>query len=160
VENVNIISDKTMALAINSGSANIVESVLKKWRKNKERTLNEFNLLSIACSSRHLSLAVVQQLLPLYNKAKEHVQSTKEEGHEYLKKLCKSLNISLVKRRSLLTSFNDFISIAKHRQLRPKLSRYVDACGSSLHIFLITDTFPVFTARKNGDVSAFQLNLS
>jgi hypothetical protein len=33
---------------------------------------------------------------------KEHVQSTKEEGHEYLKKLCKSLNISLVKRRSLL----------------------------------------------------------
>jgi hypothetical protein len=39
VENVNIISDKTMALAINSGSANIVESVLKKWRKNKERTL-------------------------------------------------------------------------------------------------------------------------
>lgn len=104
VENVNIISDKTMALAINSGSANIVESVLKKWRNNKERTLNEFNLLSIACSSRHLSLAVVQQLLPLYNKAKEHVQSTKEEteGHEYLEKLCKSLNISLVKRRSLL----------------------------------------------------------
>ncbi|CAG2189351.1 unnamed protein product [Mytilus edulis] len=103
IEKGQTISDKTMAMAATSGSVDIVETALKKWRKNDAKQMTEIDVLSIAISSRDISIDVMTYLLSRYYKHKEHGSTEKhEKTNKYLQDLCKSLQIPLVRKQSLL----------------------------------------------------------
>ncbi|XP_052097446.1 uncharacterized protein LOC127732451 [Mytilus californianus] len=103
IEKAQTISDKTMAMAASSGSADIVETALKKWRKNDAKQITEMDILSIAISSRAISIDVMKYLLSRYYKHKEHGSTEKhEDKNKHLHDLCKSSQIPLVRKHSLL----------------------------------------------------------
>ncbi|VDI63981.1 Hypothetical predicted protein [Mytilus galloprovincialis] len=103
IEKGQTISDKTMAMAATSGSVDIVETALKKWRKNDAKQMTEIDILSIAISSRDISIDVMTYLLSRYYKHKEHGTTERhEKTNKYLQDLCKSLQIPLVRKQSLL----------------------------------------------------------
>ncbi|XP_063420163.1 uncharacterized protein LOC134705345 [Mytilus trossulus] len=147
IEKGQTISDKTMAMAATSGSVDIVKTALKKWKKSDAKQLTEIDILSIAISSRDISIDVMTYLLSRYYKHKEHGSTEKhEKTNKYLQDLCKSLKIPLVRKQSLLGKLLN----KNHPALKRKPRTQIDIF-SKIGILLINHD-PNLDMNYTGDV--------